>query len=126
AAAPGPRACTGAPRSLAVYSFVLHTNCAIIPVIKRGKSMAARNLEEILAAAGNTVQMLRNSQLGAYVYPVVPAEFSNWRSEQWAWQHSAVLFDQTHHMVNLYLRGKDAQKLLSDTAINSMQGFAVN
>ena len=70
--------------------------------------------------------MLRNSQLGAYVYPVVAPEFSNWRSEQWAWQHSAVLFDQTHHMVNLYLRGKDALKLLSDTAINSMQGFAVN
>ena len=63
--------------------------------------MSARNLEEILAAAGNTVKMLRNSQLGAYVYPVVASEFSNWRSEQWAWQHSAVLFDQTHHMVNL-------------------------
>src|SRR3974390_3888293 len=88
--------------------------------------MAARNLEEILAAAGDTVQMLRNSQLGAYVYPVVAAEFSNWRSEQWAWQHSAVLFDQTHHMVNLYLRGRGALKLLSDTAINSLQGFAVN
>jgi hypothetical protein len=52
--------------------------------------------------------MLRNSQLGAYVYPVVAPEFSNWRSEQWAWQHSAVLFDQSHHMVNLYIRGKDA------------------
>ena len=88
--------------------------------------MPARNLEEILAAGGNTVQMLRNSQLGAYVYPVVPAEFSNWRSEQWAWQHSAVLFDQTHHMVNLYVRGKDALRLFSDTAINSMQGFTVN
>src|SRR2546430_8724198 len=80
--------------------------------------MGARNLEEILAAAGNTVKMLRNSQLGAYVYPVVASEFSNWRSEQWAWQHSAVLSDQSHHMVNLYLRGKDALKLLSDTAID--------
>ncbi len=88
--------------------------------------MGARNLEEILAAAGNTVEMLRNSQLGAYVYPVVASEFSNWRSEQWAWQHSAVLFDQTHHMVNLYLRGKDTIKLLSDTAVNSMQGFTPN
>jgi vanillate/3-O-methylgallate O-demethylase len=88
--------------------------------------MAARNLEEVLAAAGNTVNMLRNSQLGAYVYPVVAPEFHNWRSEQWAWQHGAVLFDQTHHMVNLYLRGKDALKLLSDTAINSMKGFTVN
>src|SRR5438874_3401801 len=88
--------------------------------------MAARNLEEVLAAAGDTVKMLRNSQLGAYVYPVVAAEFSNWRSEQWAWQHGAVLFDQSHHMVNLYLRGKDAPRLLSDTASNSMQGFPVN
>jgi vanillate/3-O-methylgallate O-demethylase len=88
--------------------------------------MAARNLEELLAGGGNTVQLLRNSQLGAYVYPVVAAEFSNWRSEQWAWRHSAVLFDQTHHMVNLYVRGKDALRLFSDTAINSMQGFALN
>ncbi|MFO1466277.1 MAG: hypothetical protein U1F35_07550 [Steroidobacteraceae bacterium] len=88
--------------------------------------MTARNLEEILASAGNTVALLRNSQLGAYVYPVVSPEFSNWRSEQWAWQHSAVLFDQTHHMVNLYLRGKDALRLLSETAINSMTRFEVN
>jgi vanillate/3-O-methylgallate O-demethylase len=88
--------------------------------------MGARNLEEILAATADTVKMLRNSQLGAYVYPVVASEFSNWRSEQWAWQHSAVLSDQSHHMVNLYLRGKDALKLLSDTAINSMQGFTPN
>ena len=65
--------------------------------------MAARNLDEILSAAGNPVNMLRNSQIGAYVYPVVAPEFSNWRSEQWAWQHSAVLFDQSHHMVDLYI-----------------------
>jgi vanillate/3-O-methylgallate O-demethylase len=36
----------------------------------------AKSLEEVLKAAGNTVQMLRNSQIGAYVYPVVPPEFS--------------------------------------------------
>ena len=88
--------------------------------------MAVRNLDEILAQAGNPVEMLRNSQLGAYVYPVVAPEFSNWRSEQWAWQHSAVLFDQTHHMVNLYLRGKDALRLLSDTMVNSTKGWSVN
>jgi vanillate/3-O-methylgallate O-demethylase len=86
----------------------------------------AKNLEEVLQAAGNPVHMLRNSQVGAYIYPVVAGEFSNWRDEQWAWQHSAVLFDQTHHMVDLYIRGKDALKLLSDTAINSMANFKVN
>ena len=84
------------------------------------------NLEDILQQTPNIVQMLRNSQIGAYVYPVVAPEFSNWRSEQWACQHSAVLFDQTHHMVDLYIRGKDALKLLSDTAINSMANFKVN
>ena len=36
-----------------------------------------RNLEEVLKASGNTVDLLRNSQIGAYVYPVVAPEFSN-------------------------------------------------
>ena len=88
--------------------------------------MTATNLEQVLRAAGNPVEMLRNSQIGAYVYPVVAPEFHNWRSEQWAWQHSAVLFDQSHHMVDLFINGPDALKLISDTAINSMKGFAVN
>jgi vanillate/3-O-methylgallate O-demethylase len=88
--------------------------------------MAASNLEQILSEAGNPVEMLRNSQIGAYVYPVVAPEFHNWRSEQWAWQHSAVLFDQSHHMVDLYIRGRDALKLLTDTMINSPKGWGVN
>lgn len=88
--------------------------------------MSGNNLETILNAAGNPVEMLRNSQIGAYVYPVVAPEFSNWRSEQWAWQNSAVLFDQSHHMVDLFIRGKDALKLISDTAINSTKAFKIN
>src|SRR3982751_1747927 len=88
--------------------------------------MSAKNLEEVIKAAGNPVEMLRNSQIGAYVYPVVASEFSNWRSEQWAWQHSAVLFDQSHHMVDLFISGRDGLKLLSDTAINTFGNFAVN
>ncbi|WP_447726581.1 vanillate/3-O-methylgallate O-demethylase [Sphingomonas koreensis] len=88
--------------------------------------MGANNLAGVLNAAGNTVELLRNSQIGAYVYPVVAPEFHNWRSEQWAWQHSAVLFDQSHHMVDLYIRGRDALKLLSDTMINSTKGWGIN
>jgi len=88
--------------------------------------MNVYNLEQLLQSAGNPVQMLRNSQIGAYVYPVVAPEFSNWRSEQWAWQHSAVLFDQSHHMVDLFIRGRDALKLISDTAVNSTATFKVN
>ena len=47
--------------------------------------MSQPNLESLLQGSGNPVKMLRNSQLGAYVYPVVPSEFSNWRDEQRAW-----------------------------------------
>jgi vanillate/3-O-methylgallate O-demethylase len=88
--------------------------------------MQPRNLEELLKAVGNPVTMLRNSQIGAYVYPVVPAEFSNWRDEQAAWQKTAVLFDQSHHMVEQYVEGPDALKLLSYLAVNSFANFPVN
>jgi vanillate/3-O-methylgallate O-demethylase len=88
--------------------------------------MAYKNLEEKLKASGNAVDMLRNSQIGAYVYPVVAPEFSNWRDEQRAWAETCVLFDQSHHMVNLFVRGKDALKLLSHLATNSFKNFTVN
>jgi vanillate/3-O-methylgallate O-demethylase len=88
--------------------------------------MQPRNFEEVLKAAGNPVNMLRNSQIGAYVYPVVPGEFSNWRDEQGAWQKSAVLFDQSHHMVEQYVEGPDALKLFSDIGGNSFANFPVD
>src|SRR5256714_9158799 len=94
--------------------------------IGRGTDMTPRNMQELLDASENIVQLLRNSQIGAYVYPVVPYEFSNWRREQRAWRESAVLFDQSHHMVNLFLRGPDAVKLISETGINSVANFPVN
>ncbi len=70
--------------------------------------MAAKNLEEVLQAAGNPVHMLRNSQVGAYIYPVVAGAFSNWRAAQRAWPPSAVQFAPTPHMVALYTRGQAA------------------
>jgi vanillate/3-O-methylgallate O-demethylase len=88
--------------------------------------MSPRNLEEVLKAAGNTVDLLRNSQVGAYVYPVVAPEFSNWFDEQKAWRDTAVLFDQSHHMVDMFIRGPDALKLVSQTTINSFKGFTVD
>ena len=39
--------------------------------------MSQRSLEELLQATGNPVDLVRNSQIGPYVYPKVPAEFSN-------------------------------------------------
>jgi vanillate/3-O-methylgallate O-demethylase len=88
--------------------------------------MAAKSLEDLLQTVGNPVTLLRNSQIGAYVYPVVPTEYSNWRDEQRAWRETAVLFDQSHHMANIYVEGPDALKMLSQLATNSFAKFPVN
>jgi vanillate/3-O-methylgallate O-demethylase len=87
----------------------------------------AKNLQELLdATPGGAVELLRNSQLGAYIYPVVPSEFTNWRRETRAWRETAILFDQTHHMVNLFLRGPEALKLITETGVNSTAKFPVD
>jgi glycine cleavage system aminomethyltransferase T len=88
--------------------------------------MNARNLDEVIQAAGNPVDLLRNSQTGPYVYPVVPPEFSNWRDEQRAWQETCVLYNQSYHMTDMYVEGPDALKLLSALGINSFKGFEVD
>ncbi|HEY8268642.1 MAG TPA: aminomethyl transferase family protein [Xanthobacteraceae bacterium] len=88
--------------------------------------MSYKNLEEKIQAVGDTVSMLRNSQIGAYVYPVVAPEFTNWRDEQRAWRETCVLYDQSHHMVNLFIDGPDALKMLSHLSTNSFKNFAVN
>jgi syringate O-demethylase len=85
--------------------------------------VSAKSLEDLLQAVGNPVKLLRNSQTGPYVYPVVPAEFSNWRDEQRAWQQTCVLFNQSYHMTDMYVKGPDALRLLSDLGVNSFKGF---
>jgi len=85
--------------------------------------MSYQSLEEKLKSAGNPVHMLRNSQIGPYAFPVVRPEFTNWRDEQRAWRQSCALFDQSHHMTDLYVEGPEALKVLSDLAVNSFKNF---
>jgi vanillate/3-O-methylgallate O-demethylase len=87
--------------------------------------MTGRSLEDLLQTV-NPVGMLRNSNAGIYVYPVVPTEFSNWRTEQEAWTKTCVLYDQSHHMANLFIKGPDALTMLSALGVNSFQNFPVN
>lgn len=81
--------------------------------------------QKIDAAGGDPVGMLRNSQAGPYVFPIAP-EFSNWRDEQEAWRKTAILFDQSYHMTDLYVEGPDTVRLLSELGVNSFQGFQRN
>jgi len=88
--------------------------------------MSHESLEDVLQRAGSAVQLLRNSQIGPYAFPVVPLEFTNWRDEQRSWRETCALFDQSHHMTDLYIEGPDAVKLFSDLGINSFKNFKVN
>jgi glycine cleavage system aminomethyltransferase T len=85
--------------------------------------VSSRSLEDLLATAGNPVELLRNAQAGPNVYPGVPAEFTNWRDEQRAWQEACVLFNLSYHMNDLAVEGPDALALLSDLAVNSFDGY---
>src|SRR5471032_871134 len=84
-----------------------------------------KNLQDVLDQQGNIVDFLRNQQTGPNVYPGVPAEFTNWRDEQWAWRHASVLYNQSYHMVDLLVEGPDAMKLLTYLGINTFNNFAV-
>jgi len=88
--------------------------------------MSQRSLEDLLASVASPVEMLRNSQAGPNVYPGVPAEYTNWRDETLAWQRTCVLFNQSYHMADLAVTGPDAERLLSDLAVNSFAGFTVD
>ncbi|MGZ9808875.1 aminomethyl transferase family protein [Pseudoroseicyclus sp. H15] len=80
------------------------------------------SLQDKIDQWGSPARMLQNSPVGKYVYPI-PPEFTNWMEEQRAWRQSVVLFDQSLHMTDLYVRGPDVMRLLSDLAVNSFKGF---
>src|SRR5690625_2491259 len=84
------------------------------------------NLEEAIQQTGNPVDLLWEAQTPPSVVPRLAPEFSNWRDEQLAWRRTAVIYDQSHHMVDLNLKGPDALRLIKDLAINSMENFPVD
>jgi glycine cleavage system aminomethyltransferase T len=87
--------------------------------------MIHANLEAAIQAAGSPVKLLRDSQIGPYAFPVVRHEFTNWRDEQASWRDGCALFDQSHHMTDLYVNGPDALRLFSDLGVNSFKNFKV-
>ena len=87
--------------------------------------MNGESLERKIARIGSPVQMLRNAPQGAYEFPM-PAEYSNWRDEQRAWRTTAVLFNQSFHMTDIYFKGPDVARLFSDLGVNSFATFGKN
>jgi glycine cleavage system aminomethyltransferase T len=87
--------------------------------------MARKTLETRLEGYASPAEMLRNSQTGAYVFPIAP-QFTNWMEEVRAWRESAVLLNQSYHMTDLYIRGADAVRFVSHVGVNSFAGFGRN
>lgn len=85
----------------------------------------SQTASEAIAQAGGVVSALRNAQAAPTVFPVQP-EFTNWRSEQKSWRESVALLDQSHHMTDLFIKGPDALRLLSDLGINNFSNFKPN
>ena len=88
--------------------------------------MSQQSLADVLQTVASPVELLRNSQIGPYAFPVVRHEFTNWRDEQRSWRETCALFDQSHHMTDLYVKGPDALKLFSALGINTFKNFKVN
>ncbi|MBA4491129.1 hypothetical protein [uncultured Paracoccus sp.] len=53
----------------------------------------------------------------------MPPELTNWRDEQHAWRDTAILFDQSHHIPEMYLKGPDAFKLANYLGIRCFEKF---
>ncbi len=87
--------------------------------------MSTDSLEQAMQAAGGAVNLLRNSQIGPYAFPVVRAEYTNWRDEQRSWAETCALLDLSYHMTDLYVEGPDALRLYRDLAANSFTNFKV-
>src|ERR1700684_1675585 len=88
--------------------------------------MSQQTLADVLQTVASPVELLRNSQIGPYAFPVVRHEFTNWRDEQRSWRETCALFDQSHHMTDLYVEGPDALKVFSDLGVNTFKNFKVN
>ena len=84
--------------------------------------MSAKTLEERLAGYDSPFAMLYDNQMGRYPFPI-EAEYTHWAEEQRAWREGVALMNQSFHMTDLYVKGPDVMKLLSDISVNSYAKF---
>jgi glycine cleavage system aminomethyltransferase T len=76
------------------------------------------SLEDKLQRYDSPLTMLRTAPVMKYVFPMAD-EYTNWRDEQAAWTQTAVLYDQSFHMTDIYFKGPDVKRLFSGIGVNS-------
>lgn len=84
-----------------------------------------QSLQEFIDSKANLADHFYNDTVSPHTsyrrsLSPAPQEWSNWRDEQRAWRETAVLFDQSHHMPEIFLKGPDAEKMLSHIGVNSL------
>jgi hypothetical protein len=66
------------------------------------------------------------SRAGTKSAELVPPASTNWRDEQLAWDETAVLFEQSHHMPELFLTGPDTSQLRERLGVNNFANFTAD
>jgi len=92
-----------------------------------------QSLQDVLDSVPNLVDHLYSNRKGSVLKDAVlrqptefvAPEFTTWRDEQRAWREGVAFYDQSFHMTTTYLRGPDAQRLMSSLAVNSFETFGV-
>lgn len=86
-------------------------------------AIVKESLEMAIQRTGSAVDLLRNSQRRAFSHGTVSGQFTNWQKEVNSWRDAVGFMDQSHHMVDHYVKGPDAFKLLRQLAVNSFENF---
>ncbi|MEM6729330.1 MAG: aminomethyl transferase family protein, partial [Pseudomonadota bacterium] len=85
------------------------------------------SLAQAIDRSGGPLGLLRSPrQVGAFAFPRLPPEFSNWRDEQRAWRHGVALLELSFHQADLYIRGPQAIELIRRVSANRTGKFPVN
>lgn len=84
--------------------------------------METQSLQDKIDAHWDLWSMLYDGPVHRFEFPVKP-EFSNWVDEQIAWRTSVIFQNMSHYMTDVFLRGPDVIRLLSDLGINSFADF---
>jgi vanillate/3-O-methylgallate O-demethylase len=87
--------------------------------------MTEESLEQKIRRMGSPAAMLRGNTAGYYEFPMRPA-YTSWQEEQEAWSRTAILYDQSWHMTDVYFEGPDVKRLFSDVGVNSFAAFGAN
>jgi glycine cleavage system aminomethyltransferase T len=87
--------------------------------------MSAQSLDEKFQGLGDLAVAVRQAPALKYVFPIL-SEYTNWQDEQRAWKETSVLFDQSHHMTDVYFKGPDVKRLFSDVGVGNFAKFGRN